>query len=152
MFTNVLLAIGLTPEEASKYSMHSWRVYLACALLDAGASNATIQALLRWKSDEALKIYARMNKHTYADHLAKAGQAKVDSVRTTSLQRDMEVCGSVEGAAHAAFRYAWIKQAGGATVRASMLSDCPTVDDQDARAAIHDGMDTLRQLAETQDD
>ena len=66
----------------SKYSMHSWRAYLACALLDAGASNATIQALLRWKSDEALKIYARMNKHTYADHLAKAGQAKVDSVRT----------------------------------------------------------------------
>ena len=45
-----------------------------------------------------------------------------------------------------------IKQAGGATVRASMLADCPTHDDQDVRAAIHDGMDTLRQLAETQDD
>ena len=64
----------------------------------------------------------------------------------------MEVCGPVEGAAHAAFRHAWIKQAGGATVRASMLADCPTHDDQDVRAAIHDGMDTLRQLAATQDD
>ena len=111
------------------------------------------QTRLRWKSDEALKIYARMNKHTYADHLAKAGQAKVDSVRTTSIQRDMETCGPVEGAAHAAFHYAWIKQAGGATgIRASMLDDCPVHDDQDVRAAIHDSMDTLRQLAAAQDD
>ena len=56
--------------------MHSFRIYLACALLEAGASNGTIQSMLRWRSDEALKIYARINDYKYADWLTKASQAK----------------------------------------------------------------------------
>ena len=64
------------------YSMHSWRIYLACALLQAGASNGTIQAMLRWRSDEAVKIYGRINDDSYADWLAKAAVAPVSSIRS----------------------------------------------------------------------
>ena len=59
--------------------MHSFCIYLACALLEAGASNGTIQTMLRWRSDEALKIYARINDFKYADWLTKASQAKVSN-------------------------------------------------------------------------
>ena len=60
----MLTAAGVPDNELFKYSMHSWRIYLACALLAAGASNGTIQAMLRWRSDEALKIYrAHQRQH-----------------------------------------------------------------------------------------
>ena len=52
---------------AAVVSMHSWRVYLACALLSKGASFATIQSMLRWRSEDALRIYARINDFKYAD-------------------------------------------------------------------------------------
>lgn len=43
--------------------MHSWRIYLACALYAAGCPNDSdrIMAMLRWRSEEALLIYARLN-------------------------------------------------------------------------------------------
>ena len=64
--------------------MHSWRVYLACALLAKGASFATIQTMLRWRSEDALRIYARINNFEYADWLTSAQGASVSSVRTTT--------------------------------------------------------------------
>jgi hypothetical protein len=64
--------------------MHSFRIYLACALLAAGASHGTIQTMLRWRSDDALKIYARINDFKYAEWLEKASTAKVSSIRTTT--------------------------------------------------------------------
>ena len=69
---------------AKQLSMHSWRVYLACALLSKGASFATIQTMLRWKSEDALRIYARINNFAYADWLSAAQGASVSSVRTTT--------------------------------------------------------------------
>jgi len=59
--------------------MHSWRIYLACALYAAGCPNDRIQAILRWKSDEALLIYARLNDSERNDWLSKARSARVDS-------------------------------------------------------------------------
>ena len=76
MFSKILLLVLPDPSHARRYSMHSFRIYLACALLEAGASNGTIQTMLRWRSDEALKIYARINDYKYADRLTKASQAK----------------------------------------------------------------------------
>ena len=73
---------------AKQVSMHSWRVYLACALLSKGASFATIQAMLRWKSEDALRIYARMNDFVYADWLSSAQGALISSVRTTTSATD----------------------------------------------------------------
>ena len=47
----MLLAAGVAPERARTLSMHSWRIYLACALLAQGASSAQILSMLRWRSD-----------------------------------------------------------------------------------------------------
>ena len=64
--------------------MHSFRIYLACALLEAGASSGTIQCMLRWRSDDALRIYARINDYKYADMLDKAAGSSISSIRTTT--------------------------------------------------------------------
>ena len=45
--------------KAKKYSLHSFRSYLASALLAAGCTDVQIQAALRWASAEALLIYKR---------------------------------------------------------------------------------------------
>lgn len=99
-------------DRAAQYSVHSFRIYLACALLEAGASSATIQAMLRWRSDDALKIYARINDYKYSDWLEKAGLATVSSVRTTTgalraaalAQGETHPGHTEDGAAHAAFQ------------------------------------------------
>ena len=71
--------------QVEQYSWHSARIYLACSLLDAGASNGQIQAMCRWLSEESLHIYARMNETTYTYWLQRALTANVNSVRATSL-------------------------------------------------------------------
>jgi hypothetical protein len=58
---------------------------LAVALKSAGADNARIKAMVRWVSDSSLNIYARDNKHVYADWLRRAQQADVSSVYVHSL-------------------------------------------------------------------
>ena len=67
------------------HSWHSFRVHLAVALKSAGADNARIKAMVRWVSDSSLNIYARDNKHVYADWLRRAQQADVSSVYVHSL-------------------------------------------------------------------
>jgi hypothetical protein len=77
--------IAFTAAEAAAVSLHSFRVYLACCLLELKRSHAQIQALLRWKTDEALRIYARLNSHTYADLLDGVGDVHLDQARTHNL-------------------------------------------------------------------
>ena len=81
----MLRSIGLSAAEAAQYSWHSARIYLACALLAAGASAGQIQALCRWLSEASLHIYARMNETTYGYWINQAMRADVNSTRTTSL-------------------------------------------------------------------
>ena len=83
-FKQLLLAI-MSAEEAALYTIHSFRIYLACALLAAGASKEMIKKMLRWASDEALNIYARDNADVIASWLDAARQAEVTSVRSSSL-------------------------------------------------------------------
>jgi hypothetical protein len=71
--------------EGHQYSWHSARIYLACALLAAGASAGQIQALCRWLSEASLHIYARMNETTYQYWINRAMRADVSSTRTTTL-------------------------------------------------------------------
>ena len=71
--------------DAAQYSLHSFRSYLASALLAAGATTAEIQALLRWKTVEALEIYARMNPSKYHNLLRRAADADVSSVVAAQL-------------------------------------------------------------------
>ena len=40
--------------------------------------------MLRWRSDDALRIYARINDYKYADMLDKAAGSSISSIRTTT--------------------------------------------------------------------
>ena len=104
-------------EAAKPYSVHSFRVYLACALLSAGASSGTIQTMLRWRSDDALRIYARINDYKYAEWLDRAAVATVSSVRTTTqavVQRmELAATGPV-ACAEAGFQAHWQEAAAAA--------------------------------------
>ena len=52
VFDDIIVAVcGV--DRAKQVSMHSWRVYLACVLLAKGASFATIQTMLRWRSEKS---------------------------------------------------------------------------------------------------
>ena len=156
-------------ERAKQVSMHSWRVYLACALLAAGAASATIQCLLRWRSDEALKIYARINDATYAGWLSAAGQSMVSSVRTTtsavdslynapdtgSLAEAMQVAANAAeaGSSEAGFQHAWRQRASAAledAVRQASTST-PTVDAYGPMAVLQNGISDLLIQSERMD-
>ena len=76
---------GVGAANAKHYSWHSARIYLACALLAAGATHAQIQALCRWQTEDSLRIYARLNVAKYQQLLDAAGGADVHSVSTASL-------------------------------------------------------------------
>ena len=80
------LTLKFPTEAASgEVTLHSFRVYLACCLLELKRSTDEIKALLRWKSDEALRVYARLNAHAYADLLQGVGSVQVDSRRAQNL-------------------------------------------------------------------
>ena len=76
---------GVGRAHAASYSWHSARIYLACALLAAGATHAQIQALCRWQTEDSLRIYARLNVDQYKQLLESATDASVHSVSTASL-------------------------------------------------------------------
>ena len=129
-FDDIMVAVR-GPARAAQVSMHSWRVYLACALLSQGASFATIQTMLRWRSEDALRIYARINNFAYADWLTSAQGASVSSVRTTtgvvgqlaaapepgtlagaiSEAAAMQAAADATGAPEAGFQHEWRRRA-----------------------------------------
>ena len=82
---HLMLGCVIPDENTHRYSMHSWRVYLACALLASGATGPQIQNMLRWRSDESLRIYARMNEAEQACWLDGAADAVVDSLRAHNV-------------------------------------------------------------------
>ena len=56
-------------------TIHWHRVTLACALLSLGYCDGTIQNMLRWKTDSAMRIYARMKPSTYSNIIEHATRA-----------------------------------------------------------------------------
>ena len=65
--------------------MHSFRIFLACALRGAGKTNAEIREALRWATDDALVLYARANLLADAETRANAASANVESVRVPTV-------------------------------------------------------------------
>ena len=100
LFKACLAGSGVARSTTAQYSPHSFRRYLACALKAQGAADSTIQALLRWKTAESLKLYSILNDESYADLIDGAGKADVSSVRTNSLPRAelLDVAGSFHAA------------------------------------------------------
>ena len=78
-----LLCFGA--QVAKTLSLHSGRVWLACALLSAGYSTATIQAMCRWLSPPAVRIYAHMNPEAAMSTLASAIRAPITSRLVTNI-------------------------------------------------------------------
>ena len=75
----------VSPGRAAVLSWHSWRIYLACALRTAGASDANIQALLRWKSVASLHIYARPNPEVSGAWFTRGSLCDTSSAQTAIL-------------------------------------------------------------------
>ena len=48
-------------------------------------SNNRTQGMVRWLSEDSLRIYARDSRHTYAHWLDKAMQANVDAKQVANL-------------------------------------------------------------------
>ena len=61
------------------YSIHSFRIFVACALLDRGVPRPIIKRFLRWRGDESLEIYARINDPDWRAHVVGTYSAVVDS-------------------------------------------------------------------------
>ena len=76
---------GLSDDEISKYSVHSFRIFLACALLAANCPRWLIKRMLRWRGDESLEIYARVNDSEWADWTQKMVNVAVDSTIASRL-------------------------------------------------------------------
>ena len=87
LFKLCLQQAGVPTSSTARYSLHRFRRYLACALKAQGASDSTIQALLRWKTSELLKLYSILNDESYANLIDDAGSADVSSVRTNAPPR-----------------------------------------------------------------
>ena len=86
---NFLLAAGCKLDKAGRYpfSLHSFRIFLACALYAAGCPNDRIMAILRWRSEESLAIYARLNDDERARWIAKGRLQVVNSSSAEHLPR-----------------------------------------------------------------
>jgi hypothetical protein len=82
---HALLVVVFGAQGAEKYSWHSFRVGLACALLAAGAPEATILALCRWRSPSSLRVYARISFEDYTSWLRRAEAEDVQAIQGPNL-------------------------------------------------------------------
>ena len=87
LFLKYALALLVPTALASQLSWHSFRIMLATALTRARVAPGTIQALLRWKTEESIKIYARIEPGDYHQYLELAKEAgrSLSSVESSSL-------------------------------------------------------------------
>ena len=76
-----------TVAQRRAYSLHSFRISLACALYAAGCPNDRIMAILRWRSEESLAIYARMNDGERTGWVLSSMTQQIDSTVTAHLPR-----------------------------------------------------------------
>jgi hypothetical protein len=70
---------GLDKEARHQFSLHSFSITLACALYAAKCPNDKICAILRWKSEDSLKIYARMNDYERTSWILRSFDQHIDS-------------------------------------------------------------------------
>ena len=76
---------GVAEADMHKYSVHSFRIFVACALLAAKAPRWLIKRMLRWRGDESLEIYARVSDHDWARWSGAAISATVDASQVPRL-------------------------------------------------------------------
>jgi hypothetical protein len=80
-FFKALVSRVVSKARAKQLSVHSFRVWLACALLAAGATPEQIMLLLRWSSDAARKLYAQLGQGVQSSLLNSATDVPLDTIR-----------------------------------------------------------------------
>ena len=76
---------GLGATRAAMLSLHSGRVFCACALLAQGAPRSMILALCRWRDERSLDVYARPSAAEYLGWMTKVSVAVVDSIAPRNM-------------------------------------------------------------------
>ena len=95
---------GVPEEQLSDYSVHSFRIFLACALLAAGCPRWLIMRILRWRGEESLDIYARVSDGQWVDRIDSTLTADVDAAqvpRLPTIDLDAERLEQFNALAHA---------------------------------------------------
>ena len=75
----LLYGARVAPADLADFSLHCFRIFAACALLAAGVSRPVIKRQLRWRGDESLEIYARLNDSEWRANVIATYTATVDS-------------------------------------------------------------------------
>jgi len=73
------------PERAKLFTWHSARISLATMLYQCKVKPATIQAMLRWQTEESLRTYCRLGMADYGSMLDRAAEATVAAVQTSNI-------------------------------------------------------------------
>ena len=71
------------------YSVHSFRAFLASALLAAKVPRALIMRMLRWRSEASLEVYARLSDAEWGANVEASRAALVDASVATRLNHDL---------------------------------------------------------------
>ena len=154
-FFDGLLRLVCSEERARQLSVHSFRVWLACALLAAGATPEQIMLMVRWSSEAARKLYARLAMTTQCSLHTNALHASFDSIRAHTLLDASSATGASSGvdAAAEALRIAvglldTVTDASGARVAsAADLRRTCAIDEDDVFSMLEASSDALEGLA-----
>lgn len=76
---------GVAEADLQDYSVHSFRIFVACALLAAKAPRWLIKRMLRWRGDESLEVYARLNNTEWSEWTSKIVDVAVHSTISSRL-------------------------------------------------------------------
>ena len=76
---------GLGATRAAMLSLHSGRVFCACALLAQGAPRPMILALCRWRDERSLDLYARPSAAEYLGWMTKVSVEVVDYIAPRNI-------------------------------------------------------------------
>ena len=76
---------GVPEGDLENYSVHSFRIFVACALLAAKAPRWLIKRMLRWRGDESLEVYARLNNTEWSEWTSKLVDVAVQSTISSRL-------------------------------------------------------------------
>jgi hypothetical protein len=82
---NDLLVSALGADEAKRRSWHALRVTAATALNTAKRPDGAIQCVLRWKTVDAMRLYAKMNRQQYADLVEEITTTPIEVTRARAL-------------------------------------------------------------------
>ena len=69
----------IPPEELSNYSIHSFRIFVACYLYANKVSRHDIKRLVRWLGDNSLELYARLNDDEWTSYTTMGYSTVVES-------------------------------------------------------------------------